>query len=291
MISNRLSNFRSKLKNKNIDGALIANDYNRNYLTGFTGDESYILVTKDKAYFITDSRYTLQAKNEVEGYEILEYKHPVTNILDELIKANSIKVLGIEEDYITLKTYEIYKEKFSGVDLTYLDGAVEELRLVKDETEINQIAKAASIADKAFAHILTYIKPGMREMEVAIELERFMKCEGASALSFSTIVASGERSALPHGVASNKVIEDGDFVTLDFGCIYGSYCSDMTRTIVIGKASDKQREIYNLVLKANEEALKNIKPGIKCLELDKVARDIIVEGGYGERFGHGLGHG
>ncbi|MEG2892881.1 MAG: Xaa-Pro peptidase family protein, partial [Clostridium sp.] len=272
MISNRLSNFRSKLKNKNIDGALIANDYNRNYLTGFTGDESYILVTKDKAYFITDSRYTLQAKNEVEGYEILEYKHPVTNILDELIKANSIKVLGIEEDYITLKTYEIYKEKFSGVDLTYLDGAVEELRLVKDETEINQIAKAASIADKAFAHILTYIKPGMREMEVAIELERFMKCEGASALSFSTIVASGERSALPHGVASNKVIEDGDFVTLDFGCIYGSYCSDMTRTIVIGKASDKQREIYNLVLKANEEALKNIKPGIKCLELDKVAR-------------------
>ncbi|MEG2338548.1 MAG: M24 family metallopeptidase, partial [Clostridium sp.] len=109
--------------------------------------------------------------------------------------------------------------------------------------------------------------------------------------SFSTIVASGERSALPHGVASDKVIENGDFVTLDFGCIYNGYCSDMTRTIVVGKASDKQREIYNLVLKANEEALKNIKPGIKCLELDKVARDIIIEGGYGECFGHGLGHG
>ncbi|MEG2539831.1 MAG: Xaa-Pro peptidase family protein [Clostridium sp.] len=291
MISTRLSNFRSKLLSKNIDGALIASDFNRNYLTGFTGDESYILITQDKAYFITDSRYTLQAKNEVKGYQILEYKHPITNILEELIKENNIRTLGIEEEHITLKTYEAYKNKFNTISLVYLEGIVDELRIVKDEYEIEQIAKAAAIADKAFAHILTFIKEGIKEVEVAIELERFMKMQGASSLSFSTIVASGERSALPHGVASDKVIENGDFVTLDFGCIYNGYCSDMTRTIVVGKASDKQREIYNLVLKANEEALKNIKPGIKCLELDKVARDIIIEGGYGECFGHGLGHG
>ncbi|MEG2338547.1 MAG: aminopeptidase P family N-terminal domain-containing protein, partial [Clostridium sp.] len=200
MISTRLSNFRSKLLSKNIDGALIASDFNRNYLTGFTGDESYILITKDKAYFITDSRYTLQAKNEVEGYEILEYKHPITNILEELIKENNIRTLGIEEEHITLKTYEAYKNKFNTISLVYLESIVEELRIVKDDYEVEQIAKAASIADKAFAHILTFIKPGIKEVEVAIELERFMKMQGASALSFSTIVASGERSALPHGV-------------------------------------------------------------------------------------------
>ncbi|MEG0641038.1 MAG: Xaa-Pro peptidase family protein [Clostridium sp.] len=291
MTNKRLSEFRKHLKEKGIDAALISNDFNRNYLTGFTGDESYILITEQKAYFITDSRYTQQAKNEVQGYEILEYAHPFEDFLNKLLVENKVLSLGIEEDYITLKTYEIYTDKFTTVKLKKLESLTEKLRLIKDDEEIEIITKAANIADKAFSHILLFIKAGVREIDVATELEGYMKSLGSSGVSFETIVASGKRSSQPHGVASDKIIEDGDFVTLDFGCKYKGYCSDMTRTIVIGKATDLQKKIYNLVLNANEEALKNIRPGIKCSELDSIARGIITKGGYGKEFGHGLGHG
>ncbi|MCX7695074.1 MAG: aminopeptidase P family protein [Caloramator sp.] len=291
MSEKRLQQFLSKFDELNIDAALVYKDENRNYLSGFTGDDSFLFITREKSYFITDSRYTEQAQNEVVGFEVLEYKPPIHDFIKLLADKHNIKRLGVEEDRMSFADYITYKEKLEGVEIVKLEQTIEKIRMIKDEEEIKLIETAASIADKAFEHILNYIKPGISEIEVALELEFFMKKMGASALSFPTIVASGNRSSLPHGTASEKIINEGEFITLDFGCIYKGYCSDMTRTIVLGKANEKQKEIYNTVLEANEAALKAVRPGISCFELDKIARDIIVERGYGERFGHGLGHG
>ncbi|SKA81895.1 Xaa-Pro aminopeptidase [Caloramator quimbayensis] len=292
MIEKRIARFRQQFETLGIDAALIISDVNRNYLTGFTGDESFAIITKNKAFFITDSRYTEQAKKQVKNFEIIEYKPPsVQEYIKKIVLDNEIKRIGFEEDRISFSEYEKYKETLEGIELIKLNGAVENLRIIKDEEEIELISKAAQIADDAFLHILNFIKPNMTEKDVALELEFFMRQKGASKLSFDSIVASGNRSSLPHGVASDKVIEKGDFLTLDFGCIYEGYCSDMTRTIVIGKADDKQKEIYNIVLEANKEALEAIKPKMACCEIDKIARDIISNKGYGDRFGHGLGHG
>ncbi|MCX7951162.1 MAG: aminopeptidase P family protein [Clostridiales bacterium] len=291
MIEKRLEKFLSKFESLGIDGAFVFKDENRNYLSGFTGDDSFLFITNEKSYFITDSRYTEQAQNEVVGFEVVEYKPPIHDFVASLVEKHNVKRLGVEEDRLSFSDYIVYKEKLNGVELVQLEQTIEKIRMIKDAEEIKLIETAASIADKAFEHILGFIKVGMTEIEVALELEFFMKKLGASALSFPTIVASGNRSSLPHGTASEKVINEGDFITLDFGCVYKGYCSDMTRTIVLGKANEKQKEIYNTVLEANEAALKAVKPGISCAALDKIARDIIVERGYGERFGHGLGHG
>jgi Xaa-Pro aminopeptidase len=163
--------------------------------------------------------------------------------------------------------------------------------LVKTEKELEKMAKAADIADQAFHHIIGYIRPGVTERAVALELEIYMKKLGASALSFETIAASGVRSSMPHGIATDKIIEDGDFLTLDFGCVYDGYCSDMTRTVVVGKATQKQKKIYGVVLEAQIAALNAIREGINGIDVDKIARDVISSRGYGEYFGHGLGHG
>lgn len=177
------------------------------------------------------------------------------------------------------------------MDLIPVSGMVEELREIKDEEEIAIVEKACEIADKAFSHILTYIKPGMTEIQVANELDFYMRSLGASSVSFETIVASGLRSAMPHGVASEKVIEQGDMITIDFGCYYNGYVSDMTRTISLGEPSDKLREIYNVVKEAQQKVLDVAKPGMTGVELDAVARDYIASKGYGEAFGHSTGHG
>ncbi|TDT61957.1 M24 family metallopeptidase [Fonticella tunisiensis] len=292
MIMKRLEKIRAQFDSLGIDGVLTYKDENRNYLSGFTGDESFALITRDKAFFITDSRFTEQAQIEVkEGYEIIEYRPPIADTIKRLVEDNNIKSLGVEEDRMTFEDYDTYRNVLEGVNIVKLNYAIEKLRMIKDNEEVEFIAKAAEIADRAFEHILGFIKPGMTEIEIALELEFFMKKLGASALSFPIIAASGWRSSLPHGEASEKKVEEGDFLTLDFGCVYKGYCSDMTRTIVIGRASEKQKEIYNIVLEAQEAALKAVKPGMSCVELDKIARDIITERGYGNRFGHGLGHG
>lgn len=287
----RLQKFREYLDKENLDGALIYSDTNRNYLSGFKGDESYIVVTKNDAVFITDSRYTEQAKNEVNEFEVRQYASSITEFLKDLVYSLKIKKLGFEGNYMTFNMYDDLKNVLGGVELIKLNDGVEKIREIKDKTEVENIQKAASIADMAFSHMLDFIKPGMTETKVGLELEFFMRSNGASRLSFPSIIASGTRSSLPHGTATEKVIKNGEFLTMDFGCVYNGYCSDMTRTIVIGKASDKQKEIYNIVLEANENALKYIKPGVTGIEADKAARDIIEANGYGSNFGHSLGHG
>lgn len=292
MFKERMTKLRTAMASRGLDAVLLVGDYNRNYLSGFTGNESFSVITADKAFFITDSRFTEQAKQQVKDYEILEYSKNTTfaDFLSDLANKNNIKKLGFEENIISYSTYSLYKSKLN-CELLPMEGIIEEIRVVKDESELVYMRKAAEIADKAFEHMLKFIKAGMTEREVGLELEFYMKKLGATELSFPSIVASGVRSSLPHGEATDKVINEGEFLTLDYGCIYEGYCSDMTRTIVIGKASEKMVEIYNVVLEAQEKALKGYKPGVPAIEVDSIARDYIKSKGYGEYFGHSLGHG
>ncbi|MCY6483746.1 Xaa-Pro peptidase family protein [Clostridium aestuarii] len=290
MICMRIENIRKKMEKKGIDALLLVSDSNRNYMSGFTGNESFSVITLDRAIFITDSRYTQQAREEVKEYEISEYKGSFSDYLSKLAKELNINKLGFEDDIISYSQYLEYEEKLS-CELVPIKGMVQELRIIKDNDEIKNIKKAASIADKAFKHMLTFIKASMSEKEVELELEFTMKKLGASGLSFTSIVASGVRSSLPHGTATDKIIQNGEFLTMDFGCVYNEYCSDMTRTLVIGEPNDKMKDMYEVVLAAQKKALKTIKPGLTGKEVDKVARDYIQSKGYGEYFGHGLGHG
>lgn len=285
----RVKKIRELLTEKNLEGVLLYKPENRRYASGFTGSTGYVLITETEAVFMTDFRYTEQASIQCKGYEVVEISHdkPIYNIINQM----DIKSLGFEDDFVTYGQYKELSEKLEKTELVPLDGAMTKIRAIKSTEEIQYIEKAASITDETFKHLLDFIKPGMSELDVNLELEYFMKKKGASGVSFSAIVASGKRSSLPHGVASEKIIEVGDLVTIDMGCIYKGYCSDMTRTFVMGKADEKQKEIYSIVLEAQEKALKSVKPGMTGEELDRIARDIIEEKGYGEYFGHGLGHG
>ena len=288
-INNRINLLKEKLVKEKVDGVLLYKPENRRYISGFTGSTGYVLITKNKTLFVTDFRYIEQAKDQCVNYEIVQINKDYT--IHNIIKEENIKKLAIEDDYATYGFIQEITEKNNHMEIIPLKGLLTNLRMIKEKEEIDIIKKSANITDDAFNHILTVIKVGMTEREVANELEHYMKKLGASGPSFDFIVASGKRSSLPHGVASNKVIEDGDFVTIDMGCVYEGYCSDMTRTFVMGRATDKQKEIYDIVLEAQEAALMSIKPGITGFELDKVARDIISNKGYGENFGHSLGHG
>ncbi len=284
---NTLDQIRSYFDELSIEGAFFYKPENRFYVSGFTGSTGYALILREGAYFITDFRYISQVKEECPGYEIIEIS--TTRSLGQVLEELGLEKLGFEEDFMTVEALDILKKDFKG-ELLPMGRFIEKIRQIKRDDEIDLMRKAQAIADDTFTYMLDYIKPGMSEREVYLELVNQLTARGASGESFTAIVASGKRGALPHGRASDKIIEKGDFLTLDFGCVYKGYCSDMTRTICIGKASDRQREIYELVLKAQKEALKAIKPGAVCSDVDKVARDIIGDAGYGENFGHGLGH-
>jgi len=292
MYSDRIFKLREKMAAAKIDAAFLAGDHNRNYLSGFTGNESYSLITMERAFFITDSRYFEQAGQQVKDYElILTAKNKtLAEIISDISVKCKVRNLGFEEEVLSYKCYSEYKERLK-CDFVPLKGMVEELRMIKDSSEIDTMKKAAAIADEAFSHIMKYIKPGMTEREIGLELEIYMKRNGASGLSFPSIIASGTRSSLPHGEATDKKIEKGEFLTMDFGCIYNEYCSDMTRTVVIGKPTEKMTEIYNIVLEAQQLAAGYYREGAIAVEVDSMARNFIAKHGYGEYFGHGLGHG
>ena len=286
----KLSNLREQLKNEEIDALLITNPYNRSYMTQFTGTAGVAVVSAEDAVFITDFRYTEQAEKEIEGYRIVQHTKTIIEEVAIQVKGMNVKTIGFEKDDMAFGLYEQYEKEIEA-DLKPVAGLVENLRMVKTADEIAILQKAAKIADDAFEHIITYIRPGITELDVSNELEFFMRKQGATSSSFSIIVASGLRSALPHGVATDKVIESGDFVTLDYGALYEGYISDITRTVAVGEPSDKLKEVYAVVLEAQELALKGIKPGMTGIEADAIARDHITSKGYGEAFGHSTGHG
>lgn len=286
----KLQKLRKILQEQNIDGVLITNEYNRRYMTGFTGTAGVAIVSQNDAVFITDFRYTEQAIAQIKDYRIVQHEVTLLEEIATQVKAMGIKLLGFEKDSVSYGTYELYKNVIQA-DLVPVSGLIEKIRLIKTAQEINIIKVACEIADHAFTHILDYIKPGKTELDVSNELEFFMRQQGATQSSFDTIVASGLRSALPHGVATNKVIEKGDFVTLDFGALYNGYISDITRTVAVGEPSEKLVEMYNTVLASQLLALEKVGPGLTGIQADAIARDYLTEKGYGEAFGHSLGHG
>ncbi|GAA0350872.1 M24 family metallopeptidase [Bacillus horti] len=286
----RINRLRALFDEHQVDGFLITSKSNRRYMTGFTGSAGVVLITKTEAVFITDFRYEEQAKEQAQGFEIVKHVEPIGEKIAEVLERLNVKRLAFEQDHVTFATYRGYQQRFSA-ELVPVSGAVEKLRMIKDEQEIQTIRHAVKIADETFTHILNFIKPGLTEIQVANELEFHMRSLGASTSSFDMIVASGARSALPHGVASDKVIEKGDFVTLDFGAVYQGYISDMTRTFAVGQPSDKLIEIYNICLEAQLQGVRNIKAGITGKQADDYCRDYITAKGYGEQFGHSTGHG
>lgn len=290
-MNKRIDYLRKLMSEAGLDGVLAYSGENLRYLSGFTGSTGYVVIGRNNTVFVTDFRYKEQASGQCKGFNLLIQRNNLVDILGEAIRKDGIHRLGIEEDFMTVGFSEEIKRAMPGIQLAPAGNVFAKLRIRKDSNEIEYIRKAAEIADEAFGHMLSYIRPGMRETEIALELEYFMKKNGASGVSFESIVASGVRSSLPHGTATEKTIENGEFLTLDFGCVYNGYCSDMTRTVFIGKAEDKHRKIYDIVLKAQTAALQGIKPGVTGKSVDSIARNIIAGEGYGEYFGHGLGHG
>lgn len=286
----RVKNVQDKLSEYNIDALLVTNMFNVRYLANFTGTTGLVVITKDEAYFVTDFRYTEQAAEEAKGFTIVKNEGPIFEEVAKIVQEDKIENLGFEQENITYAVYNQINDIIT-CELVPVTGLVEKLREVKTEDEINIIKEAINITEKAYDYILGFVKPGKTEIEVANELDFYMRNEGATSVSFDTIVASGVRSAMPHGVASDKVIEEGDMVTIDFGCYYKGYVSDMTRTFAVGDPGEQMKEIYEIVYQANKKVNEVAKAGMTGAELDAIARDYIAEKGYGPQFGHTLGHG
>lgn len=284
--------WREILEEQSLDGILLTDPANMAYFAGFTG-EGYVLFSKAHAYVVTDSRYTIATRQQCPEFEVITYGSGgyYQTLIDEM-KERSAKRLGFEDKIMTVEEYQKIEkqlENFS-VELIPLGAALQKCRQIKSADEIAKIKKAEAIGDLAFEQILKEIREGMTEKEVAARLEYHMKRAGVDGLSFDTIAASGVHSAMPHAVPTDKKLSRGDFLTMDFGCLYQGYCSDMTRTVAIGEASEKQKQVYHIVKAAQEKALSGIRPGMTGKEIDALARNVIAEAGYGEYFGHALGH-
>lgn len=280
------------LKNIKADAVIVTDPYNIRYISGFRGGEATLYISENQRVLITDSRYTEAAKKESD-FEVVEFNlnNKKTDILNSCIEKDAAKKVAYEDNAMLCRDFNILKSKLSAVEeFLPVAEALNDLRQIKSSEEIEYIRKAAAIADAAFDKILGFLKPGLTELEVACELEYYMRKCGGEGTSFDTIVASGLNSSMPHAIPGTKKLEKGDFVTMDFGCKYNGYCSDMTRTVVIGSANEKQKKIYDTVLNANLMALDFLKANVKGKDVDKIARDYIYANGYKGCFGHGLGH-
>lgn len=286
----KLERFRSELAKKGVDGLLLTSTYNLRYMTDFTGTAGVALISENEAKFITDFRYVEQASNQALGYEVVQHKGTIIEEVAKQAKKMGITKLGFEQDHLTFATFKAY-EALVSAQLVPVSGLIENLRLIKTSSEIKILKDAAKIADAAFTHIVEFIRPGLSELDVSNELEFFMRKQGATSSSFDIIVASGKRSALPHGVATDKIIEKGDFVTLDYGAYYNGYVSDITRTLAVGEPDAELKKIYDIVLEAQLRGMAGIRPGMSGKEADALTRNFIAEKGYGENFGHSTGHG
>ena len=286
----RLDEFRGKLREKGIDGAIIFNELNQYYLSGFSFTDGLLLITQKSAELITDFRYYEMAQKGADPAFTVSTPESKDEYINGVILRDEVKTLGFEGDFLSFNTYNTYKERYPSVEFVNIGDTIEQLRQIKSADEIAIIQKAQDITDAAFSHLLGVINVNMTEIEVAAELEYFMRKSGADGPSFDTIAVSGDASALPHGVPRNVKLKKG-FLTLDFGAKYKGYCADMTRTVVIGKADSEIKKLYNTVLSAQLAALDFLKEGQDCGEADKVARDIIdSEKEYAGAFGHSLGH-
>ena len=274
-----------------LDGILFVSLENIRYLCGFTGSDGAFVITQKQSFFLTDSRYWTQADEEVEGSQVVHYKKKMEGIFSLLSDAR-LKKIGFESTALPFSAFQLLSEKLADeAKLVPLEDELKNLRAVKDAHELTLIRKAIDISSNALLHVTEILKEGVAEREVAQEMEFFTKRSGADGLGFDIIIASGKRSALPHGKASAKRIEKGDLVLIDFGSGFQGYHSDQTRTVICGSPSSEQQKIYQIVKKAHDKAIEKVRPGIPVGDVDGAARDYIRSKGYGEYFGHGTGHG
>ncbi|MBQ6296570.1 MAG: aminopeptidase P family protein [Selenomonadaceae bacterium] len=288
-MNRRLINLYEKMSAEDVDALLITKISNVNYFSGFSGDSSALLIGKNFRKLITDGRYMEQAIIQAKNFTLVEQTEGLYKKIVDEIKISGCKKIGFEGLIMTVAHHSYLKKELADVEFKSVE--LDTLRQVKDAAEIENIRKACKIADDAFEKILEVIKPGVREIDTAAELEYLMRRLGSENAAFTTIVASGWRGSLPHGTATDKKICAGELVTMDFGAIYNGYCSDMTRTICVGKASDEQKKIYNLVLDAQLYGLEIIAAGKGGVEIDAAVRERLDNAGYGRFFVHGLGHG
>lgn len=284
----RRTKLREKMSALGADATLVTKAENLQYFSGFTGGEGALVITMTDAILITDSRYTEQAEQETDGFRIIRQERSLTQEVADVLAKTGEKVL-VEENHLTVETYLALQKACPKV--VWIPTELDSLRIIKDKGEIELIKKAVAISDEAFSRIISVIRVGMTEKDVAAELEYQMRLLGSERPAFATIVASGVRGSLPHGVASDKVIAEGELVTMDFGAVYKGYHSDITRTVCVGKASQKQKELYHIVLDAQLNGVAAVCAGKRNRDVDMAARYVITQHGYAEQFGHGLGHG
>ncbi|MFN2609638.1 MAG: M24 family metallopeptidase [Actinomycetota bacterium] len=290
---NRLSRLRERLTAEGIDGLFVTDLTNIRYLSGFTGSNASLLISRDRAWFFSDGRYATQAPEQVHNADILIYTQggQYGDLIKKALSQTALSRVGFEAANITMASSKDLQGYFEGHELVAAKGVVEELRKVKEPGELDLIRTAAEMADAGFAYIVDQVEVGKTENQIALDLEMFMRSHGAEAVSFELIVAAGERSALPHARPGDKTVEKGHYLLFDLGCVYQGYCSDLTRTIVVGPCDDRHRDVYETVRNAEMAGLDAVRIGATGAEVDKAARDVIAAAGYPEAFSHSLGHG
>lgn len=290
MLKDRIFLARGCLERNSLDALLVTDLHSIRYLSGFTGSDAVLLLTPDSGCFLTDSRYTTQAGSEVSGFPVAEYRTKL-NAVSEWLAVSGCRRIGFIASQLTVEVHGELSGKLAEAELIGLKDELSDIRKIKDRTEVALLEAVAETASHALNDILPLVKPGAMEKDLALELEIAMKRRGVDDKAFDFIVASGERGALPHGRASNRVIGSGELVTFDFGAICNGYNSDETVTVAVGSPEQRLLDIYAVVKEAHDRAIDAVKPGIPLKDLDRIARSYIEEKGYGPYFGHGLGHG
>lgn len=285
-----LTRLQKELEKHQLEAILVSDLTNVHWLTGFTGTFGFVLVTTDKAFFLTDSRYAIQSREEVKNFEVAHFSKPITTLefLDQYIKKLSIQKLAFEQS-ASYEDWQSWTKQFAPIQLVPAPPILDDLRSIKTPEEIKKIKKSCALADACMSHIQKMIRPGVKEYDLTLEVEFFFRRHSAG-IGFPPIIVSGKNSAYPHGKPSEKRLDAGDFVTLDFGAILEGYHSDITRTYVVSEVSEKHLQIYHVVLEAQQAAMDFLKPGVLAKDVDQKARDVIAGYGFGEYFGHGLGH-
>ena len=291
----KMKKLSSKLSPSGHEAALVTHETNIRYLTEFPNSEGTLFITRDKAYLLVDFRYGEAAQQQVSNAEVIVYDKYYDAII-ELIGKYEVRDLLIESEYMTVSEMHILEKRIEDTGCRVmssdrLDKLIAQQRIIKSKAEIEKIRKAQQIAEESLTELLNMVKPGVKESQLAFELEYIMRRKGASGISFDLITITGTKTSMPHGVPGDNEVRAGDFVTFDIGALYDGYHSDMTRTYAVGQVSDEQREVYDTVLKAQLMGLAKVKAGVKAYEVDATSRSVIARAGYGEYFRHSTGHG
>lgn len=291
LISKRIDKIISQFDEEGIDALLVTNPANVRYLSGFRGSQASLYLVRGKRFLITDFRYALQAKKEAKGFKIKLVNGSFFELIGELVKVLKTGRLGFEYKYLTYGEHDQIKRQLAGIDFMPTFGLVEKFRQVKDPYEIGLIKDSIAILKNAVSYFKSILKPGLTESDLAVEMEHFIKATSGERSSFEVIVASASNSAFPHAKPTRRKVKSNDMVLLDLGINYNGYNSDLTRIFFLGKITPKAKKIYNIVKEAQRRCLKSIQPGIKISKIDWIARDFINKKGFGNYFGHALGHG